>query len=354
MATTLGTAGGGVTNGYDDPELREELAERLSEDDVSFSFFQAVRLLSRIREDTSPVGGFAAPSSEPVRFGVNPSLGFPAGEIQDIDVHHDGPWDMSVNFLGLVGHMGVLPLHYTQRVLDLARREDTALADFLDLFHHRLISLFYLAWERSHFHVPLERGEPDWLTRRLRDLVGLPSEGTGPSYEAWGRSTDPMLFYAGLLASASRSATGLEQLLSDHFGVPIRVEEYVGGWHVLEERNLCRLDEEESGAHVSLGGGAVVGDEHWDPQSRARLVVGPIGREDFDSFLPGGDAHAELRRLVRFYSADEVAFEAQLVLEAPEVPGVVLGSDDEAAVGWSTWLRSEPSAADGTETILEL
>ena len=51
---------------------------------------QAVRLLHREGGADGGVGSFTLPAEEPVRFTSNPSLAFPAGEIQDLDVEPDG------------------------------------------------------------------------------------------------------------------------------------------------------------------------------------------------------------------------------------------------------------------------
>lgn len=334
-----------------DPIDREAMLEALSDDDVSFSFFQAVRLLQRLHPDRDRVGHIGQLSSEVVRFGVNPSLAFPAGEIQSLDPSAEGPWKMSVNFLGLVGHMGVLPHHYTELVLDANHSENAALAAFLDLFHHRLISLFYRAWEEAHFYAVHERSAEDGVTKRLYDLIGL---GGDAIRGVLGMNPEALLFHVGLLGPRRRSAVGLEQLLEDFFGVPVAVEQFVGSWNAIDGQNLCALDEDQSGPQVSLGGGAVVGDELWDPQARARLVIGPLTRAEYQELLPAGRGYPVLKELVRFFSEDEVEYEVRLILSGGDVPGVVLGGDDESTLGWSAWLRSEPSDAEGDDTVLML
>src|SRR5690606_8343348 len=117
----------------------------------SFSFFQAVRILQAARPDREGVGRFVDPSREVVRFGAHRGIGFPASEIQTLEADGDRPLRMRVNFMGLIGPMGVLPHHYTLLASERSRTKDSAYGEFLDLFHHRLISLFYRAWEKSRF-----------------------------------------------------------------------------------------------------------------------------------------------------------------------------------------------------------
>ncbi len=336
------------------PRLPSRVEELLAERPGAFSFFQAVRLLERIRPDRSRVGGWGDPAEEVVRFSVPPHFGFPTAEIRDLRFGEDpeDPARMSVSFMGLTGPTGVLPHEYTRLLASRLRARDRAPAEFLDLFHHRLISLFYLAWRKNRFDLHVE-SPPDegGFVRHLLDLLGLGLD------EFQGRQEvpdDTLVYYSGLLAPQARSAAALRQLLEDRLGVPVEVEEFVGGWFPLPERDRCHLGEDD-GSTV-LGGGAVVGDEIWDQQSKVRLRLGPLDRETFRRFLPGGADHRELRSLVRFFSHDQFEFEVQLILRGEEVPGTVLGDEgsEDRPLGWCTWLRSAPRDHDADETILSL
>src|SRR5262249_1452657 len=121
--------------------MDSEIAELLLTQPSSFGFFQAVRLLERLNPDRQPVGKFVPPSSEAVHFAAHASPPFPASEIQSITREDDKPLQMTVNFMGLTGPLGVMPLYYTELIASRLREGDRALADFLDIFNHRLISL---------------------------------------------------------------------------------------------------------------------------------------------------------------------------------------------------------------------
>ena len=107
-----------------------------------------MRLLARILSGRQAVGRFHHPATEIVRFSAHATLTFPASEIQSLDWREDLPPWMAVNFMGLTGPVGVLPLYYTELVMERLRSRDTGLRDFLDIFNHRAISLFYRAWEK--------------------------------------------------------------------------------------------------------------------------------------------------------------------------------------------------------------
>lgn len=326
----------------------------LEADPASFDFFQAVRLLERLRPDRARVGRFADPADELVRFSVHPSLAFPPGELHDLEVREAGPAAMVVNFMGLTGPQGVLPPHYTLLARERAGAggEAPAFGAFLDLFHHRILSLFYRAWEKGRVPLPAERGEDDPLRRHLLDVAG---EG-GVSREAGSVLEEALVHYAGLFAPAPRGAVALEQLLGDTFGVPVAVEQFVGGWHPLAAADQCRLgDDDDEDAGGGLGQGAVVGDEAWHPQSGIRIRLGPMRRAEYDRFLPAGPAYPLLRRLVRFYTHDQFECELQLVLAREDVPAFVLGGPGEPQpLGWSTWARARPMPRDADDTVLRL
>jgi type VI secretion system protein ImpH len=317
----------------------------------SFGFFQAVHLLERLRPGRAPAGGFGDPASEVVRFGVPPTLGFPASEIQELELRTDAPAAMRVNCFGVTGPQGVLPHDYTLLVAERLRARDAALADFLDIFHHRLVSLFYQAWRKYRFAVAQEGREQDRLARHLLDLVGLglPAERTHLPFPP-----AALIFRAGLLAPQPRGAAALEQLLGDFFAVPVAIEQFVGGWYPLDTPERCALGAEEP--TCVLGGGAVAGDEIWDQQARVRVRIGPLARPRYDDFLPGGGSHDALAALLRFFGHDQYEFDVQLVLTAAEVPGVVLGgtADQPPRLGWSTWIRSGTRLDDADDTILNL
>ena len=348
VATPTGTRAVPSTAAPAQPEL-----DRLVHDEpTSLDFFQAVRLLERLHPERDPVGGFGDPAREVVRFAVNPATAFPPSEIAALTETDSGQLRMAVNFMGLNGPQGVLPLVYSAHVAERVRAKDTATAAFLDLFNHRMISLFHRAWEKSRITEGRAREARDRFTAHLLDLIGL---GTPGLQERLGLSDDALIFYSGLLAIQSRSASALEQLVTDYFGVSAEVEQFVGGWYPLDEGAQCRLGEEDDPS-AQLGVGAAAGDEIWDQQARIRLRLGPMTRRQYERFLPTGDAYQPLRELTRFFTNDELDVDVQLVLARDEVPACSLGADDDPAppLGWCTWLRSAPFGRDADDTILTL
>ncbi len=328
------------------------IASKLAEEPFLFDFFQAVRLLERASPGRRPVGTFANPDDEVVRFAVHNSTEFPPSAIHAIEQQPGRIPRMTVCFMGLTGPLGVLPLYYTLLLAERIKAKDTALRDFLDIFNHRMISLFYQAWEKYQFTVQYERGEGDRLSHYLLDLIGLGTKGLANRQAVADHS---LAYYAGLLSQHPRTAVGLRQILEDYFEVPAEVEQFAGAWYKLSADTLCRLA--ESGRDTEqLAVGAVVGDEVWDEQSRVRVRLGPLTLEQYLDFLPTGTAYEPLEALVEFYCGSEFDFEIQLVLRREEAPACELGREDETAprLGWVSWAKTAPMGRDPGDTILEL
>jgi type VI secretion system protein ImpH len=347
VPTTSGEAESAVPADVSSSPDARRLLDRLFAEPWTFEFFQAVHLLERLQANRSTIGGFGDPRQEAVRLTTATGVSFPASEIQGLDVR-DGQPRMAVNFLGLTGPQGTLPLTYSLYVAERARAGDNAMKEFFGIFDHRVLSLFFRAWEKTH--VGNAQGDPtrDWLTRHLLDLVGLGGDalrGRMPFAD------DVLLFYTGLLGLPTRPAAGLEQMLADFFGVPVTIEQFVGAWYPLERATQSELGDESS-ASSQLGLGAVAGDEIWDRQSRARIRVGPLTRRQYDDFLPGGSAYEPLRAMARLYTNDSIDFEIQLVLARDDVPPCQLGAAAPLPLSWMTWLSTAPLARDPDDTVL--
>lgn len=342
-------------SGTSDPVVefsRTPLGEILAREPYRFEFFQAVRLLTCAFAAREPVGRLANPAQEVLRFGAHVSMTFPASEIQELTLAGEGPHSMIVNFMGLTGPLGVLPLYYTELLIHRVRVRDTAMRSFLDIFNHRIISLFYQAWEKYRITVAYERGERDRFSQYLFDLIGI---GTRGLQRRQAVLDDTLIYYSGLFAMHTRSAQALKQILMDYFEVPVEIVQLTGGWYPLDRPSQCCF-ESASTYSEQLGVGAVVGNEIWDPQSAARVILGPLGLRQYLDLLPNGTACRPLWALLKFFSNEQVDFEVQLLLKRDEVPPCELGGEGEVApqLGWITWVKSVPMKRDPGDTILRM
>ncbi len=313
----------------------------------AWDFFQAVRRIECECPDLPRVGASLHPGEDPVRFGQEPTLAFPPAALARVEREDGRPPRVLVHFLGLLGCNGPMPLSFTEYVFQRQRHYgDRTLARFLDLFHHRLLCLFYRAWALHQQTVGFDRGE-DFFAQCIASLMG---RGTA---SLQGRDAVPevaKLHYSGLLACPTRHAAGLRAILESYFRVPAAVTQFVGQWLPLPAAYRCRLGASPDSARIGLN--TVVGERVWDRQQRFRLRFGPLRLADYVRFLPGGDSLRRVAAWVWNYAGLELEWELQLVLRADEVPSIRLGSGPGARLGYTTWLRSGPAPDDADALVL--
>jgi type VI secretion system protein ImpH len=325
------------------------LRQLLEKEPYSVEFFQAVQLLERMYPDREPVGSFVHPSREVLRFAVYNRIGFPACEIQSMDWAGSGPPVMTVNFMGLTGPSGVLPYLYTLLVIERRWARDPAMQDFLDIFHHRMISHFYQAWRKYRVAASFESGEHK-VTHYLKDLAGIGTPGLTKRQDVTDNS---LLYYVGVLGLQPRSAIAFEHLLQDYFEAEVEIQQFVGAWYDLPLDAQCELNYEE-GPPRQLGLGAVAGNQIWDHSSKARIRIGPLSLKKYRDFLPGAPAYKALAALARFYSGGQIDFDVQLVLARKQVPEYELGGEGELPLGLCSWAKTTAFEHDPDDAIIPL
>ena len=312
-----------------------------------FGFFAALRELECVNRDKPRYGESLRPSDEPVRFGQEVSMEFAPSTLSSCSPGEEGrPWRLLVNFLGLLGPDGPLPLHLTEYIRDRLRNaKDPTLARFLDIFNHRMIALFYRAWAGSEPTVNLDRQDKDRFSTFVGSLCGLgmPSLQKRDAMPDWAK-----LHNAGWLSCPTRHADGLVAMLAGFFKVPVRLEEFIGRWIALPADCLCRLG--TSPQNSTLGESMTIGSRIWDCQQTFRLTFGPLDFDRYQRFLPGRESLARLISVVRNYAGDEFAWELKLILKKEEVPEMHLGQMGQ--LGWTTWLKSGPSREDADDLVL--
>lgn len=321
------------------------MIDRLEREGRRFSFFQIVQLLLREQDGAEAPGGVAAPSTERIRFRPALSLAFAATDVDRVERDGNGRVMITINFLGLYGPASPLPNHFAEDLLQDGA-DAQPVRDFLDVFHHRVISLFYRSWEKYRHPLGYQRDGADPFSRRMLCLLGLGTSGMEP---ALGLPLAPLLKTAGALAERRRSAAGLEGFLRAHVpGIEVRVEPCVARRAAIPERQRLLL----GGRAGRLGVEACLGETVPDRAGKFRVALGPLACEDYRRFLPGREALARLVRLTRLYVSEPLELEVVLSLRRGDAPAARLGGEDELPLGQMTWL-SPPSGLEGRAALGE-
>ncbi len=309
--------------------------QRLFEEFYRFSFFKATNLIESLNPDKTRLGTTLNPEDEPVRFKVKPGFMFPPSDISGLSRKDESaPVDMEISFMGLVGPNRVLPNWYNQMALERMREKDYTMIEFFNLFHHRLISLFYLAWKKYRFPENYIEGARDRLSRHLLSLIGLGTKGLSGRI---GLAEESLTFYAGLLSRPVASAVAIEATVEYLSGTKAKVEQFINRMLPLSKEDQTSIGT----ANSSLGEDAVCGSYVWECQTKFRVNLGPMGYDDFLRFLPSGDMLKPIFSLIKYMVGIEYEFEVRIYLKKEEVPPCELGAENSSAsrLGWSAWSK---------------
>ena len=346
------------------------VVERLLDEPYRFQFFQAVRVLEVwFAQQVSRRAGERVAGR--IGFRSTLSLTFAPSELERaVSYDHAGAAlanpeerraamadqslariELTPSFFGMLGGQGALPLHYTEQ---LAAREqlqrDRAAREFFDVFSDRATALFYEAWKkyRLPFHYELDRNERYLpLLLALAGLTHVPTRAAlqrGP-----GALVDEALAgFALPIRHRPMSAAYLARALSEYFRVPVQVEQFIGKWYAVPAERLSRLGL----ANAKLGATALAGERVWQRDMRARLVVGPLNKKDYEAFLPGAASAIALERMLSIAAGDMLEYEVWLVLAREEVGTSQLGAG--ARLGWDAFLCTREAVCDRDDARYEL
>ena len=323
-----------------------------------FDFFQAVKVLEGLvrseraasGEETAPAGSSNDPDEEALRFTSTVSMAHQASDIRRIIAwprDHEQP-KMQVNFLGLTGARGPMPNWYAELIRDRTILGDHGLRAFLDLFNHRLVSLFYRVRQRHRPTLHTERPETHPFAGYLLSFAGLGSPAArrclDEAHEAAGTGIAPrdLIFYAGLFWQRERSMLGLERLLTHYFGITFRGRELTGGWLELAPEERSSLTTRVG--HNKLGVTTICGSRVANPQAGFELLLDDLEWDVFVDFLPTGTRLPALRQLVNLYVRSAFDYHLRLRVRADAVlpSRPALSATDGPRLGWTSWALTRP------------
>lgn len=355
------------------------VAARLLAEPYRFQFFQAVRVL----EHAFVRKGVRAKDVVPhhLRFPNTLSLAFPpsdieriqaytpegkdlveegssgereAAQIPEFDLDRLDQVQLTPSFFGLLGTAGTLPLQYSERI---AAREvyqrDRAARAFFDVFSTRATALYYAAWKKYRPSLQYELDHRERFLPLMMSLAGLGLPSLRERMRDGGKAAvfdQSVAFYAGEIRQRPVSAAVLQRVLRDYFKVPLEVEQFVGAWYAVPSEQQTSL----GSSNAALGAGAIVGARVWQRDLRVRLWIGPLDKEQFTDFLPGGAGARALRKWVTLLTGVCMEYEVRPVLRAEDVRGATLGSGDGARLGWDAFVATQPCEAPRADASYDI
>ncbi len=328
--------------------------------------WQAVRLLEahqvrcgspRLGGQVSDWGQGRAAERETIRLRPSTSLAFPVADIESLQIQaasrgRPQRYLVTLTLAGLYGVTSPLPRWYAQEILWAVARDGASAPAraFLDIFHHRLLSLLYRAWRRARHEYDYIPGARDQLSRFLLGLAGLTPDSLQSSS---GLEPARLLRYLGLLLLRNRPAAGLEQLLTAELRswLPSQKQLKVQviqlppvRWVTLPADQQTRLGRQPTG--TALGSGPVLGRSQQDRTTYLELRIGPLSYRSLLTLTPGTAFAKRLLALSRLYLKQSVDLAIRVTVPTHEVPRSRLGTKARLRAAVPSFLGSTgPKAA---------
>ena len=289
--------------------------------------FALIRLLEHLMALNPKVGNETRLNQSPLRFGQTASLAF-----QDRQVH--ALWQkgnrlkIDIKGFGVFGSNGALPIHLTELTYEKnTHQKHSVFNDFVDLFHNRLIALFYKAWRNAQ-DIPSLDGNDQWqFSRYIASFLGLAEQKDHtvvPIYH--------QLYYSSLLVNRHAPSGNLQEILRSYFGMPIRIQENVGQWIDAIEFSTQLSQRKQN----RLGKGLLIGDKIFDATQKFKVVIGAVTPPQYVGFLPKGVLAKQLMAWVEQYCRYQYQWDVEVVIDRHTICQQTLGRG--IPLGITSWI----------------
>ncbi|RZI45513.1 type VI secretion system baseplate subunit TssG [Candidatus Finniella inopinata] len=310
------------------------VADALSKQVFEFEFDQAVAILES-QQQTTPIGEGSDPNAEAFEIKSHVSLANPSAELHKLHQKPGLKTTLWVNFLSLAGIQGPLPTPYTELVLQRNRQKDFAFRDFLDIFNHRLASLWFRFRKKYRIGLSSVKPEKHPLGKTLLQLAGIQNPDRFMDDAA---SQRVFFTYNDLLWRRPHSAAGLLCLLNSYFQVPTTLDLFQGQWRQPKADELSLL----GSRYHALGQSMILGRKSWDQAAGVLITLGPLSWSLFESFLPLNSSNGKLlKQICELYVGYDADLRLRLILQSKDVRPLILNRG--FALGLNSWLSPEPS-----------
>jgi type VI secretion system protein ImpH len=312
------------------------ILERLSRSAQRASYYRLVYLLERLFPSAPPLGQLGPVADERIRLRGDPSLIFASSDVSELESvkYADGVKRarVSATFMGLYGAVSPMPAYFIEQIaLTDYQGGPQPIREFLDVLHHRVLSLLYRTWTKYRLPVTYRRQGTDPFSRRMFCAVGL------DGFRDHATPIDRFFFlrYAPILASKSRSARSLEVVLSEMLGkINVKVEQFIGHWTLIEKPFRNKL----SVMNNVLGESLTLGRYVYDGSGRFKIVLGPVSYDEYLSFLPGGARQSLVRGVVETFTPGVHDVMLEIHVDTDEAPRFQLGSPRASTLKRTAWI----------------
>lgn len=313
------------------------------------NFFALVDAIYRFAGRHDDVSLATDPDKDVVRFEADTRIAFPGSDVVRVRQNDSGQYVVTVAFSGLHGSQSPLPGYYLDQIAWESAQGESGIADFLDLFSHRMIQFIWHIWRKYRWYVCFNNGGTDEFTQRMYALVGL---GSQTQRDRLTINHSKMLAYAGVLAGPGRSPEIICDLVSHCFDLE---DVTLRRWQ-LRQVEILPSQQNRLGGYLLrdwhrlprslLGQNFTLGSRVPDRSGKFLLYVRGLSRERFLSFLPDGDSFLPLTLFVAFILRDQFAWDLRLEMAPEQIGGMTLGDERTSRIGWTSFI-GQPEVCPG-------
>jgi type VI secretion system ImpH/TssG family protein len=223
-----------------------------------------------------------------------------------------------------------MPLDFTHYVFRRSNNQfDHTWRRFLDILHHRFLSLFYRAFARSEQAVSFDRENDDPVTDIFKSLAGLPPDQVFKDRRRGWR----FLGYPHQFGMKIKTRAVLEDILRRSFRMDVAVRDLVMASYDIPPENRAVLGSRDT---ATLGVNLQIGRSYYSAREKFEIRIGPVDYGICRLLLPGESGFALLAEIVNLYLARPLDYDLVFTINGDSIPRPALGSP--AACLGGSWI----------------
>ncbi len=302
--------------------------------------FALLRSLESLCNFANKIGDEKRFGENKIRFTQTAFLAFQDKQINALE-QKDDLLKVDIKGFGLFGPNGALPIHISEQIYERRlHQKDHTFNDFVDIFHNRLIALFYKSWRDAQDIISLE-GQDAWhFSRFIASILGLEHRKELETEIHHYSKFDA----ANLLLNQNMPIDNLKAIIENYFDVPAQILENIGQWIDASEFST----QLSNPARLRLGDGLLIGDKIFDATQKIRIRIGPIKPEKYLEFLRGQKAARKLAEWIEHYTRHQFQWDVEFIVNKQFISQQQLGQG--LALGYTSWL-GQP--VDNPKVIIE-
>jgi type VI secretion system protein ImpH len=325
----------------------KKAARRLKTGIGAPDFWAFVRAVENANFAKPRLGKAKNPKDENIRFGQQPYLHFPATDIAEIiEGGRVAGVDATVilYFFGLLGVNGPMPLEFTSYVFRRSHNHfDNTWRRFLDIIHHRFMTLYYRAHASNQQAICFDRKDDDPLSYIVKSLSGFSPSGEIKGEMHGGMSERQeltVLRSAGQFSFSAKNGRGLEDMLRRLFKFKLTVREFIASTGDIPQGNRALLGKK----NATLGLNVQIGSMFLSITGKFEIHIGPLSFDEYRSFMSGRNGAPLLIESVSLYLDRPLEYAMVFSIFTLSIPLAQLGFDIEGArwdapqLGYTCWI----------------